>query len=194
MYIGIETINILEGTINIKNNIFYNKSNIINYNFPKSLKKIGKYTFCSNTSIINLTFPINLKKIEDNAFTGCIGLRKIIFQKNITHIGNSAFSGCINLNNVILPNSLKKIGKNAFYRCNSIRFADCLSYEFIIWAIQNRKKHKNTQIKGFINIMAKITSYIVKGRIWKKHNSKLSEYESKENKLLKYKNLNNDRF
>lgn len=118
---------------------FYEMLWLEKINFPKSLRKIGKFAFssCRGLGIEPLVFNEGLEEIDDNAFERCgslsetmfpstlkkigkesfqySGLETVIFQDGLNEIGSYAFNTCNHLKSIEIPNSLTELGEGAFF-------------------------------------------------------------------------------
>ena len=110
---------------------------------PRTLKRIGYYTFskCSNLNyavfhnglqevrgaafsgcknLLAVRLPATTTKIGYNAYTSCTTLLSVTIPEGIQEIGNYAFSNCKHLYAINLPKTLRKIGKEVFKKCDRL--------------------------------------------------------------------------
>lgn len=100
---GIESIQLNEGLIEIKDNSFKGCSN---------LERI--------TTNGNNCFQSSLHTIGNNAFSGCIRLEETKLGEELQEIGKAAFEDCYKFKRIKFPNSLRVIGDNAFEGCECL--------------------------------------------------------------------------
>lgn len=84
---------------------------------PKSVIKIGNYSFNYCEEISSITIPGNVAEIGYRAFCGCKKLKEVVFQEGVQEIGHYAFMDVASLKAITLPSSLRTIGDGAFERC-----------------------------------------------------------------------------
>lgn len=88
---------------------------------PRSIKKIGDWSFagCRNLKVIEL--PEGIIEIGDFAFSGCYSLEKIVFPGSLKSIGHFAFSGCSSLKEVVFAGECVSMGEGVFSCCTSLQ-------------------------------------------------------------------------
>lgn len=121
----IENVVVADGITSIGNYMFYGVM-ASSFSLPRSLKKIGNYSFASTNGMKHWDIPFGVEKIDDNAFFSCRTLESINLPNSLKSIGNKTFSSCSKLKSIVIPYSVTSIGSNAFYRCTSlsdVRFA-----------------------------------------------------------------------
>ncbi|MDE6656569.1 MAG: leucine-rich repeat domain-containing protein, partial [Anaeroplasmataceae bacterium] len=99
-----------------------NMENLVSFNFPRTLRYIGRYAFY-RTALDNITIPEGTIQIEqgafqetdiseiiikngiigDSQFYGCEYLKKVTVLSEVVEIGRGAFGGCVSLSELILP-------------------------------------------------------------------------------------------
>ncbi len=89
--------------------------------FPKSLCKIGKYSFRECKLLRSILLNEGLQTIDKSAFSGCSSLQSINFPKTVQSIGEACFYGCTSIETIVLPNTLTKLGSSAFKECTNLR-------------------------------------------------------------------------
>ena len=106
--------------VGIRNNAFYNCTQIESIVIPDSVKSIGECAFLYCSSLQNIVLPSGLESIEYNTFAGCASLKSIVIPESVKSIGESAFSDCASLEEITIPDALQSIGDNAFGSCTSL--------------------------------------------------------------------------
>ncbi len=151
-YIGEDTRVVLpedykNGQYTLGDNIFKDKTNIVEIEISSGVNKIGAGVF-SNTGISSITIPNtvtgfsntsslfenspnltsvhlpdSLTNIGNNMFSGCEKLETVVLSENsnITSIGNRAFMGCSSLKDFTVPSTVTSVGEYAFYDAGSIK-------------------------------------------------------------------------
>jgi len=138
------TINVLEGTVSIKDNAFNNRNGLASINIPNSVISIGACAFCDtkwyndkpdgavyagkvlyrykgtmpeNTTINLLEGTVS---ISIGAFESCSGLTSIHIPNSVTSIGYAAFKHCKGLTSITIPsNSI--IGREVLSGCINLK-------------------------------------------------------------------------
>lgn len=84
--------------------------------------QIGNNAFRDRNNLIKVTLPDTLEQINDYAFYGCSNLEEIVFPNNcsIKTIGNYAFYGCQSLIAFHVVPSITSIGRYCFDECSSL--------------------------------------------------------------------------
>ena len=126
----LETVEIPEGVLYIKNSAFARKRKLRDIKIPDSvlaieagafyecaeleeivlpphIKVIKRGTFYECEKLKSVTLPKQLRVIEKDSFSGCQSLESIEIPGNVYEFQDSAFSSCFNLKEVILSGSLK---------------------------------------------------------------------------------------
>ena len=124
--------------VEIGNCAFNGCSNIANFEFPKSLIKVGIASFartgiadltltpvlansrfygCEN--LVNLTIPKGTEKLISMQFNGCTSLKEVKIPNSVKSIDSEAFANCINLTNIDIPDGVTSIS-DAFRGCSSL--------------------------------------------------------------------------
>ena len=130
----IERVVILEGVLNIGNNVFAftpypgpppiipRECNIIEVVISNTVKTIGRRAFEYCNKIEKLIIPNSVTSIGDYAFRHCESIQSVVFSENLTSIGNGAFMSCGNLSTLILPLKLEKIDNYTFQYCSNLSY------------------------------------------------------------------------
>lgn len=121
----VKNVVVSDGITSLGNYLFYGLM-AKNFSLPRTLKKIGKYTFASTNNMTHWDIPFGVEEIDDSAFYSCKLLESINLPDSLVKIGSKAFSSCSKLETIVVPYSVKHIGSSAFYRCTSlseVRFA-----------------------------------------------------------------------
>lgn len=121
-------------------NGFFNKTKLVSFNIPSTVKRIGdaafkgcstlKYLGSSTTEVADGTFYIP-ESVEEIGFEAFINLKNVLEVKfaknsNLKVIGESAFEGLEKITTISLPDSLERIEKDAFKKCkvlNEVKFS-----------------------------------------------------------------------
>lgn len=113
-----------------------------NYQVPNKVKTIYKRAFAEGSYLESITLPKSVTKIGSYSFNRLYTLKKVTMQDTVTSIGKSAFSDtglkkvtlskrlkvikarafghCVYLKSVTLPANLQKIERGAFEKCSSL--------------------------------------------------------------------------
>ena len=101
----------------IPNSAFYKKGSLYYFEFPETIKLIGRYAFCKTNLSGALILPNDVDTISDYAFSE-IGVTSITFSKELRHIGDKAFYMANAISSGIsFPEKLEHIGSSAFESC-----------------------------------------------------------------------------
>ena len=149
--IKVTNIDIINGTVNIPNNITKIESHAFegcqslkkiiipesvteigsgafagckfleSINLPSGVTKIGKESFWNCTNLKSINLPDNITIIEDYAFLNCTNLQSINLPNNLTEIGCSTFEVCTNLQSIIIPDSVTQIRSRTFKDCTNLQ-------------------------------------------------------------------------
>ena len=96
--------------------------NNLNYAaFHDGLKEVGGAAFSGCRNLLAVRLPSTTTKIGYNAYTSCNALLSVTIPEGVQEIGNYAFSYCKHLYSINLPKSLQKIGKEVFKKCNRLK-------------------------------------------------------------------------
>ncbi len=95
-------------------------SNILSIIMPDALTTIKDDAFyqCSNLEIIH--FGENVKTIGNKAFSRCISIKNLYLPNSITHIGKSAFAYCSSLETLYIGNNVSKLEMRVFQDCKNL--------------------------------------------------------------------------
>jgi len=92
---------------------------------PEGVKEIGELAFSYAINLIDINFPSSLRAIKRNSFSDCISLNvnPLIIPEGVEEIGYQAFVHCKSLTGkVVLPTTLKRINGGAFF---STKITEC---------------------------------------------------------------------
>lgn len=70
---------------------------------PKSVSKIGKYTFSRCGSVTEVSIPETVSEIGDGSFYECVNMTSISLPASVQYIGEGAFMYCNALESVYYP-------------------------------------------------------------------------------------------
>ena len=93
----------LHGYTIIRNNAFYNCTNLALVSLPSGLTSIGNGAFYMCTKLALTSLPSGITSIGDLAFYGCLGLASLTFEGKPKKISSSAFNQCTNLTTINVP-------------------------------------------------------------------------------------------
>ena len=131
----VEKIVVCDGVTSIGNYAFYLFEDVTNVTLPKTLKKIGTYSFY-RTGLTNVEIPDSVTEYGQYAFASCTSLTDLKLSKNAPILSDGVLSPCgletVNipfgvttlknasvgprsLKNLTIPESVTSIEKNAFY-------------------------------------------------------------------------------
>lgn len=116
----IKSIEIPEGTTEIKDYLFYRQTKLASVKIPYGVKKIGDHTFSYCESLTSINIPDSVTGIAGMAFEKCESLKNITIPDSVTFIGGYAFQSCINLTSITIPNKVTSIGMFVFNGCKSL--------------------------------------------------------------------------
>ena len=88
---------------------------------PKTLTKIGGYTFDGFDQLVELNLPDSIVSIGARAFRDCSSLRSVKLPAHLKVISESMFSQCKALEQVQMPEDLERIEGYAFLDCLNIK-------------------------------------------------------------------------
>src|SRR5690554_5220627 len=102
-------IEVLEGTVSIGDNAFYEKAGLTSITIPESVTSIGYGAFSYCTGLTSITIPESVTSIGDMAFYECTELATITIPESVTSISHNAFYNTPWYNNK--PDGVIYIGK-----------------------------------------------------------------------------------
>lgn len=117
---GIESIEIPESVVEIKEYAFEDAKDLSKIIVPDNVKKIGERAFSSCSGISLVRLPKGLAVLENGLFEHCTGLASFDFPLWTTQIGNGVFEGCTSLKSIVIPVGVTEIGRRAFKGCSSL--------------------------------------------------------------------------
>lgn len=86
--------------------------------FPKTLKDIGRGTFCLS-GLEKVIIPSNIEIIGYGAFDSCESLKEVVISEGVKTIGEKAFYSS-SITSVVIPNTVIEIGSDAFMYCSEL--------------------------------------------------------------------------
>lgn len=124
--------------VGIKDNAFYQHSNLENINLPNSLINIGANAFKYCSSLTNIILPPNLESIDTDAFSNCNSLTKVQggdlaqfcsirfsnAQSNPLNNGANLYINNQLINIIAFDSNITAIGNYSFAGCSSIEGID----------------------------------------------------------------------
>lgn len=104
-----------EGTTEIKDMEFKDRTDLTEVVIPEGVTRIGKYAFYNCTNMSSIKLPGSLISIDDYAFFSCTKLSTITLPENLETIGTNAFVYALSeQQEVVIPDKVKSIGPSAF--------------------------------------------------------------------------------
>lgn len=104
----------------IDNYMFYECSQLTDFEIPDSVKKIG-YAAFYNTALKEAVIPAGVTEIDDWAFGECQNLEKAMLPDGLKSIGEAAFYECPELTDSNIPDSVTTLGGYAFSCCPKLK-------------------------------------------------------------------------
>ena len=104
----------------IDNYMFYECSQLTDFEIPGSVKKIG-YAAFYNTALKEAVIPASVTGIDDWAFGECQNLEKAVLSDGLKSIGGAAFYECPELTDSNIPDSVTTLGDFAFGWCPKLK-------------------------------------------------------------------------
>ena len=104
----------------IDNYMFYECSQLTDFEIPGSVKKIG-YAAFYNTALKEDVIPASVTEIDDWAFGECQNLEKAVLSDGLKSIGGAAFYECPELTDSNIPDSVTTLGDFAFGWCPKLK-------------------------------------------------------------------------
>lgn len=98
-----------------------NGEELVEFEVPESVNKIGQYAFYSCESLKNVVIKGNVKKIEKHAFENCSNIENITIANGLEIIREFAFSECCSLKYFIMPNTVSEFGEGVFSGCTELK-------------------------------------------------------------------------
>lgn len=118
-----------EGVEEIGDYAFYMVDRTLAYEFPSTLKKIGKQAFAHCYNLKEFTVPNSVTSIGENCFDCCDNLTTLNIGTGLTEIPKQAFIDCYSIKELNIPGNIQTIGQEAFFGCSgltSIKFNEGL--------------------------------------------------------------------
>ena len=86
------TIEIMDGTVSISADAFFNCYSLTSITIPNSVTSIGDDAFYGCSSLSSITIPNSVTSIGDYAFCKCTNVKEITIGEGVIDLGNYAFS------------------------------------------------------------------------------------------------------
>ena len=93
------------------------KIHIPEFLLGKPVTVIGRDCFFNHSELLSVDFPKTLTHIECGAFMLCKGITELVFPDGITVIDEYAFRDCTGLTKIVLPANLKCLKHGIFSFC-----------------------------------------------------------------------------
>ncbi|MBR5370792.1 MAG: leucine-rich repeat protein, partial [Oscillospiraceae bacterium] len=90
--------------------------NLLEQQFPKELKEIGKKAFY-NTRMPKVVLPASVIKLDESAFAANSRLYTVEMTDYLEYIGKACFKDCTSLVDIKVPDTVKYVGSNVFDGC-----------------------------------------------------------------------------
>lgn len=104
----------------IDNYMFYECSQLTDFEILGSVKKIG-YAAFYNTALKEAVIPASVTEIDDWAFGECQNLEKAVLSDGLKSIGGATFYECPELTDSNIPDSVTTLGDFAFGWCPKLK-------------------------------------------------------------------------
>lgn len=121
---------LMDGTVSIAGDAFYNCANLVSVDLGNELERIGNSAFSECASLKSIKFPSTLKYLGSSVFYNCTSLAKVEGLGNISFsqgrsdyenfLPDRLFYGCASLAELELPAELTHIGASAFHGCTAL--------------------------------------------------------------------------
>lgn len=111
-------------------NLYLNNESVVNLVIPDTVTQIKDDVFYNCSDLKSVTMSNSVTKVGVGAFKNCTNLANVTMSDNITNVGGEAFKNCCSLTSITIPSSVTTIDDDAFdgcYRlievCNKSSFA-----------------------------------------------------------------------
>ena len=115
-----------------KGKIVKGKVLIPDYVQNEPVLRVGNRIFAQNDAVIDINFGKNVKSVGKESFAGCRKLKSLLIPKNVTYLEEGCFKNCTELESVIFE-GIEHIEKDAFRNCKKLRVVkfngNCLTLE-----------------------------------------------------------------
>lgn len=121
---------LMDGTVSIAGDAFYNCANLVSVDLGGELERIGNSAFAECVSLKSISFPASLKYLGSSVFYNCASLEKVEGLGSISfsqersvydnYLPDRLFYGCASLSELELPSNLTHIGSSAFHGCSAL--------------------------------------------------------------------------
>lgn len=106
---------------------FFGCTNLTNVHIPPNIQEIGSYAFM-NSGLVDALLPntLEINNVGGGIFKGCKNLKKAVIEVRTNHAGinflkNDFFEGCTSLTEVSLPDEVTDMGGSFFRECSSLQ-------------------------------------------------------------------------
>ena len=104
-------------------------SSITSIQIPKTIERIGEYTFQGCSSLATVSFDGNIKSIGIGAFKDCCSLVSFEIPEGVESLSNEIFKGCSSLESLTIPTTLKSSGYSGdFVKLKSLHIKDLVAW------------------------------------------------------------------
>ena len=105
-------------------NVLANKSQIRSLEIGSGITIINEYTFRESKRLINVIFPKSIKRLERFSFEHCDVLEQFVLNDGLEFLGESVVEDCATIEKIVIPTSVKEIGNYPFEQCSSLKVID----------------------------------------------------------------------
>ncbi len=106
--IGMETLSLPEGLLEIKSDCFRECPNLKEVILPSSLKVLARTAFFKCTALTKVVLNGAFTVIEDKTFSGCKLLKEIIWNAPVASINNQGFNGCAGIREITFNGTISQ--------------------------------------------------------------------------------------
>lgn len=107
--------------VEVGDNAFYYKMNVIEITLPEGLTSIGQNAFIMCTALQKITIPDSVRSIGIACFLNCSSLTEVYMSAGLEKLDDYAFLSCTALEEITFGTELKHIGQSAFQLCSSLK-------------------------------------------------------------------------
>lgn len=109
-----------DGITFIKEQGFYNKTDLTFVSTPSTLEIINSGAFRYDSNLITVNLSEGLKTINPRAFSDCTSLESLTLPSTVTSIGYETFNACKRLKDINIPSGVTILNEGLFQGCSSL--------------------------------------------------------------------------